>query len=121
MDFKSKFYIGQEVYTFDYSLIHVQSTCPACEGTGRVSIKDIEYACPSCDGRRKLYDGSKRTYFISGPYKVESISIYARKGEQTNEYCLTDDTTRLEECREDELYATKEEVNEEIKKLDKGT
>jgi len=131
MKIDTKFNLGQKVWVMVPDIIRSTKLvkCSACEGKGKVILKDERsYICPNCQGSGKIavqeYKHSYSQRFIMGIsiYKQEVNCVGAMEvkpmvivGYELNpkrgQY-------RREITREDQIFETKTEVLAEIKRLD---
>ena len=87
------FSVGEQVFPIAEKIKKNYTVCPACEGTGRVALKDgLMYKCPNCEG-----SGKKRTlqtkvwsvkYPLFGVNMVNEIVVTVSADGITEEYVV---------------------------------
>lgn len=123
---KPKFLLGQEVFTYSNSPVHVIGwrTCNLCDGTGQVIVKREDITCPRAgclNGRTPIF-GRK----VISPGKITDIQETKRSHLSSSERVVKH--TKIEYLcwygevladliDEAKLFATREEAQAECDKL----
>ena len=94
----------------------IYNTCPACEGIGRVNLKDNQtYQCPNCGGSGKIRSRKEMVWSLKYPLfginVVSEITVTVTEKGTTEEYLVGG--TRYEA---NDLFATESMALEECKR-----
>lgn len=121
MEIKTKFNLGDTVYTIASYSQKVNTKCPICDGKGFVEIKDNDFVCPN----KECHEG----YLISYEEVKWHVSLKSTIGKVAAEIDIIHNTLRVDymlkatgigsgavwhECK---LFATIKEAQERCDKL----
>lgn len=130
MEIKTKFDLGQRVYIIHKSGQLIKVICPACSGTGDITIdnmgKTFEFICPNCQGStivESWFDANWQVAYEKvkiGKVQVELYrETFINKGIGKNRVTYMVDETGIGSgsfWNEDEVFGTYEEALEECRK-----
>lgn len=87
------FAIGDQVFPIEEKVKKIYTVCPACEGIGRVELKDgLMYKCPNCEGSGKKRSLETKVWSIKYPLfgvnMVNEIVVTVSADGITEEYVV---------------------------------
>ena len=99
MKFETKYSCGDIVYEIAYSTRRYEVACPACEGTGKVTLANGERMCPECYGRRTEWRHVDTEWHVTGALTVGEVRVSYR-----SEYTEGEDTIACNTGHQEEKY-----------------
>ena len=128
MEFKTKFDIGQEVYTITLTEKQHYIQCHACKGDGHIKINEETFVCPKCSFtiKGKVWDSSYKTWVtdVSGVIGlVQAEFSTARDNEPALKHQYMIDSTGIGSgtvWKENRLFLTEEEAQKECDRLNEA-
>lgn len=117
MKIKTKYNLGQDVYTIIHLNKQIKEKCPVCNGTGHVTLNGNQYQCPECYGQGIKVEWTSSGWTVDQSSQIGRIDVSVKDDVYKESYMLKYsgiDSGTIWDVGD--LFSTREEAEKECEK-----